>query len=173
MASRRTYGDRFMARPRHDAMSYPLLPSQRLATNAERACEQCGRPVQVRILEDYVEGRPVFRLFCLDCSEQFEPGRHLARPRSNSTVLFILAAVILLPLMILERVATGYVRSRRQGRRRLHVGEPLKSIPREPQPTPTAITGRLEGKRLAGRQDYTRTQPASPREAAGIYSYVD
>ncbi len=38
----------------------------------DRHCEVCGARVELIILADYEEGRPVFRQFCLDCAEKVD-----------------------------------------------------------------------------------------------------
>jgi MYXO-CTERM domain-containing protein len=58
-----------------ESPSSPRTPPLRDRT---AACEQCGRPARVRILEGYQRGQPVYRVRCVDCAD-----RLLAAPRGS------------------------------------------------------------------------------------------
>ena len=63
----------------------------------EPRCSVCGEPARVRILENYVAGRPVVRPFCFRCADVYsrEATREMARPghRSSLGLLMIVAGL--------------------------------------------------------------------------------
>lgn len=44
------------------------------ARGSRDLCQACGRPVQVRILQDYLAGKPIYACFCLTCADRYELG---------------------------------------------------------------------------------------------------
>lgn len=66
----------------------------------EESCEVCGRPIEVVILIDYAQGKPLFRRFCLECASEAEEttqaaGRLSARSRMGLGGVLITAGVLM------------------------------------------------------------------------------
>ena len=77
------------------------------SSTGDNACQVCGQPVRVRILEGYAEGQPVFRKYCFECADRFcgEPiPKDQEKPAQR---LSIPSMVILAGLIIVLLGASG------------------------------------------------------------------
>lgn len=63
------------------------------------ACELCGDPVRVQILEGYRSGAPILRALCMDCADEVydtrAEGAPTRRERLSVSTLLILAGLVL------------------------------------------------------------------------------
>ncbi len=73
----------------------------------DEKCETCGRPARVRVLEEYQDGAPVFKQYCLECADQ-RSDRTVAnsdptsdKPRLSFASLMILAGLLIATVAVL------------------------------------------------------------------------